>query len=32
FQKSNILAVKGKYITINDIDALSVLAGNNKQA
>jgi CRP/FNR family transcriptional regulator len=27
FQKSNILAVKGKYITIEDGDALSELAG-----
>ncbi|MEG1691263.1 MAG: helix-turn-helix domain-containing protein, partial [Hafnia sp.] len=28
FQKSEILSVKGKYITIQDVDALSLLAGN----
>lgn len=28
FQKSDILSVKGKYITIQDIDALANLAGN----
>ena len=28
FQKSEILSVKGKYITIQDVDALSMLAGN----
>ncbi len=27
FQKSEILSVKGKYITIENADALSVLAG-----
>ncbi|MFZ1873311.1 MAG: transcriptional regulator FNR, partial [Chania sp.] len=27
FQKSEILSVKGKYITIENADALSLLAG-----
>lgn len=27
FQKNDILSVKGKYITIENVDALSMLAG-----
>ncbi|MBE8272067.1 transcriptional regulator FNR, partial [Leptospira borgpetersenii serovar Ballum] len=30
FQKSNILSVKGKYITIENNEALAQLAGNPK--
>ena len=31
FQKSEMLTVKGKYITINDHDALAELAGSAKE-